>query len=126
MKRVLKPGGCIILILPKKEVCFDRHRGITPLEDLLVRYLHGATESDMEYANIKSWLLGHDAALDRPAGVYSQMLARSIRFVENRGIHSTVWDLELLQNVALLLHMNVVAKAVQDGLHQWIVLRKPL
>jgi SAM-dependent methyltransferase len=127
MKRVLKPGGCIILILPKKEVTFERHGGITPSEDLLVRYLHGATESDTEYANIKSWLLGHDAALDGPASVYSQMMARSIRFVdENRAIHSTVWDLELLQNVALLLHMKVVAKGVEDGLHQWIMLRKPL
>ena len=56
-------------------------------------------------------------------GNAEQLRARSLRNVDNRGIHTTVWDLELVKQVSNVLNCEVIYQSV-EGIHQWSVLRK--
>ena len=125
MKRVLKTGGHTVLILPRKEACFDHLRGFGRLEDLLVRYLHEVSESDMRYSNAEAWLLGNDLRLDPGAGTFDEFQARTLRFPVNKAIHTMVYDLDLLEILAKSLSFEVVRMGIQkDTFHQWIFLKK--
>jgi hypothetical protein len=126
MKRVLKTGGHAILILPRKEACFDHFRGLGLLEDLLVRYLHNVSESDMRYSNSEAWLLGNDLRSDPGAGTFEELQARTLRFPVNKAIHTMVYDLDLLEILAKSLSFEVVRMGMQKTmeLHQWIFVKK--
>ena len=126
MKRVLKTGGHAILILPRKEACFDHFRGLGLLEDLLVRYLHNVSESDMRYSNSEAWLLGNDLRSDPGAGTFEELQARTLRFPVNKAIHTMVYDLDLLEILAKSLSFEVVRMGMQTTkeLHQWIFIKK--
>ena len=45
-KRVLRPGGVIVLVLPDKEHSFDKYREYTPFSHLVADYEHGTDERD--------------------------------------------------------------------------------
>ena len=126
MKRVLKTGGHAVLILPRKEGCFDHFRGHGLLEDILVRYLHNVSESDMRYSNTEAWILGNDLSRDRGAGTFEQLQARTIRYPVNKATHTMVYDLDLLEILAKSLSFEVVRMGIQKGanLNQWIFMKK--
>jgi len=123
MLRVLRPGGHVVLILPRKEKCFDHHRGTTRIEDILARHIHKATENDYQYSSFEAFSLQNDLKMDPPAGNVEQLRARNVRFQTNRGIHTTVWDFKLIQQVAKVMNCEVVFQST-EGLNQWNVLRK--
>jgi SAM-dependent methyltransferase len=125
MSRVTKPGGHVVLILPRKEACFDRPRGQNRIEEFLFRYLHKVNANDMRYANMNPWIFGNDLSLDAPAGDFYQLLARSIRFQHNKAIHVMVYDLKLLDELGRLLYFETVYQGVCENLDQWIILKKP-
>jgi len=125
MCRVTKPGGYIILVLPRKEVCFDHLRGQSRIEEFLFRYLHKVHATDLRYAKMNSWIYGNDLSMDPPAGSFHQLLARSIRFHSNRSIHTMVYDLKLLEDLGKLLSLELVLKGVEGGLNQWTIFRRP-
>jgi len=123
MLRVLKKGGHMVLILPRKEACFDHLRGTTSLEDVLSRYIHKASEKDMKYSGFEVFNLQNDLSMDPPAGDVEQIRARSVLFDQNRGIHTTVWDFNLIKQVSKVMNCKVVFQST-EGLHQWNILKK--
>jgi len=125
MARVLKPGGCMILILPRKEACFDEYRGQSPIEDILFRYLHQIDPTDMRYSNIDHWMFGNNLVRDY-GGNFHQMLARSVREPENRAMHIHVYDFNLLESLGKLFSFEVELQTLGGALHQWIIFKKPL
>jgi hypothetical protein len=124
IRRVTKPGGHVILILPRKEACFDYLRGQSKIEDFIFRFLHKVGATDMRYSNLNSWVYGNDLSWDTPAGSFYQLLARSIRFPDNRSIHVMVYDLNLLEALGKLLSFEIILKGVYEELHQWVILKK--
>jgi ubiquinone/menaquinone biosynthesis C-methylase UbiE len=123
MRRVLKEDGVVILILPMKEECFDHLRGFGRLEEIMYRYLHDVSESDMRHARVDAVTLQSDLARDPPAGTWEQFRARCSRNVANRGIHQFVYNFELLERMGRLLGFEVLFLGTK-GLDQWIVLQK--
>jgi SAM-dependent methyltransferase len=124
MHRVTKPGGTIMLVLPRKEACFDHLRGQSRMEEILFRYIHKAQSDDLRYVNLNSWIFGNDLSWDGAAGSFHQLLARSIRFENNRSIHTMVYDLKLLEQLGKILSLKVVFKGLEGNLHQWIIFKK--
>jgi len=130
---VLKPGGVLHLILPKKEECFDRHRAVGRLEDLLHRFARGAREEDMRWARVDETLLQSDLTAD--PGLLSQaaavgsaaptdfFLGRSMDNAAQRGLHQVVWDVALLENAMRVLRLRVLFTGV-DGLNQHVLAEK--
>ncbi len=64
--RVIKPGGCLLLILPDRRFSFDHKRNITSFEHLLSDYWNNVDEKDLTHLN--EILEFHDLAMDKPAG----------------------------------------------------------
>ena len=126
MYRVLRPGGVAILILPRKEACFDQYRGQSSIEDITYRFFHKISGTDMAHAHVESFTLQSDLERDAPAAPWPKSRAIAIRNNVNMGVHQFVYDFELLELMARFLDMDVIFKGNygEGGLHQLIVMRK--
>lgn len=89
LRRVLKAGGVLALVLPHRDGTFDHHRPITPLSHLIEDFERGVGEDDLTH--LDEILALHDLAADSgddPAAFE----ARSRRNLENRRLHHHVFD----------------------------------
>jgi SAM-dependent methyltransferase len=94
---VLKPGGVIVIVAPKKESNFDHRRAITDFSHLIRDFENNIGEDDLTH--LPEILELHDLPLDPPAGTLQQFTARSLKNIENRCLHHHVFDLDLLLRI---------------------------
>lgn len=94
---VLKPGGVIVIVAPKKESNFDHRRETTELSHLIRDFENNVGEDDLSH--LDEILELHDLPLDPPAGTLEQFKARSLKNIENRCLHHHVFDLDLLTKI---------------------------
>lgn len=120
LRRVLKPGGAIILVLPRKEKCFDHKRNRGSAAEMVFRYVNDVSETDMRYAHVDAVGLQSDLSMDKPAKNYDYFRGRSMMNSKNRGIHQFVYDMDSLEHILKFMKFEVRFKGV-NGLHQWIV-----
>src|SRR5665647_495871 len=102
-KRVIKPGGCIILILPRKESNFDHKRPITPLQHLKYDFENNTQEDDLTHLN--EILELHDLKRDPHAGSFENFKKRSLNNLNNRSLHHHVFDIETLKQMIDFIEM---------------------
>jgi SAM-dependent methyltransferase len=95
--RVLKKGGLIVVVAPRKESNFDHRREITDFRHLVLDYENNTPETDLTH--LPEILELHDLPLDPPAGTLEQFKERSLRNIENRCLHHHVFDLDLLLRI---------------------------
>lgn len=93
-KRVIKSGGVIILVLPKKESNFDHNRPSTTLNHLINDYESNKDESDLSHLN--EILELHDLKRDPRAGSFQDFKNRSKDNIVYRSLHHHVFTLDLL------------------------------
>ena len=112
-RRVIRPGGHLLLVLPRKESNFDRNREITSFGHLLADLENNTTEQDLTH--LDEILERHEYDLDpplstrllsvltlrgrRPAMTRESMRERGLANFENRGLHHHVFDQELIAAV---------------------------
>jgi SAM-dependent methyltransferase len=89
-RRVLKPQGTLVLVVPDKNWTFDHRRPVTPLAHLIADYENGTKEDDLTH--LPEILKLHDLRRDRRAGSYEAFKARSEKNAENRCFHHHVFD----------------------------------
>ena len=94
-KRVVKPGGLLLLFLPNKACNFDRRRDFTTFEHLMSDYEKGTPETDMTH--LDEILEKHDYTLDAHSGGPEKFRARAMDNFTNRCLHHHVFNLDLLQ-----------------------------
>ena len=94
---VLKPGGVIVIVAPKKESNFDHRREITDFSHLIRDFENNIPETDLTH--LDEILELHDLPLDPPAGTLEQFKERSLKNIENRCLHHHVFDLDLLLRI---------------------------
>jgi SAM-dependent methyltransferase len=95
--RVLRSGGHLLLVLPRKESNFDHHRPITEFSHLLQDFEFDMSEHDLTH--LDEILKLHDYARDPPAGDRAQMNRRSLANFDNRCLHHHVFDQGLIEEV---------------------------
>lgn len=105
-KRVIKRGGNIILILPRKESNFDHLRPITSFEHIEKDFENNTTEDDLTHLNVILEL--HDLKRDPHAGSFEDFKKRSLHNFENRSLHQHVFDIELLRKLINYIGMKVL------------------
>jgi len=105
-KRVIKPGGIMILILPRKESNFDHFRPITTFEHIKDDYENKLTEEDLTHLN--EILELHDLKRDPHAGSRENFKKRCLQNFENRCLHHHVFDIELLSRILNFVEMKVI------------------
>jgi len=92
--RVLKPGGKLFLVLPKKENTFDYKRPTTTLDHLISDYNNDVGEDDLTH--LEEILKLHDLSKDPEAGDFVSFVKRSLVNVDNRCLHHHVFDRSLI------------------------------
>ncbi|MGI8771694.1 MAG: methyltransferase domain-containing protein [Acidobacteriaceae bacterium] len=96
-RRVLKPGGYALVLLPNKAYTFDHRR-----PDTTFAHLQQDLENDVQdddRTHLDEILSLHDLELDKPAGSKEHFRERSLRNIENRCLHHHVFSPRLLHQV---------------------------
>ncbi len=94
-RRVLKPDGSLVLLLPNKSMTFDHKRPVTSLAHLVEDFEAGTREDDLTH--LPEILRLHDIQRDPEAGGYEKFSERSKRNAEFRGMHQHVFDPALVR-----------------------------
>jgi SAM-dependent methyltransferase len=94
-KRVIKPNGSLILVLPNKASNFDHNRPTTPFSHLVEDFNHNTTEHDLTH--LDEILAFHDLSMDPPAGDIDSFKKRSMDNFHNRTLHHHVFDVSLMK-----------------------------
>ena len=89
-KRVLQPGGVLLLILPHKEATFDWRRPVTTLEHMIADRENNIAEDDLTH--LDEILELHDLSRDQAAGTPEQFRARCLDNRSKRAMHHHVFD----------------------------------
>lgn len=97
-RRVVRPGGHLVLILPDPAHTFDHRRPVTTLAHLRDDFMRGTNEDDLTH--LAEILALHDLRRDPWAGSPADFAARSRRNAENRCLHHHVFD-EAIQRTIL-------------------------
>ena len=105
-KRILKNGGIIFLVLPKKESNFDHRRPFTQMEHLIKDFEDAVTEADDTH--IEEILKLHDLSRDPQAGTFQVFKERCFNNITNRCLHHHVFSQELLSDLFRYCKMEVV------------------
>ncbi|HXR84042.1 MAG TPA: methyltransferase domain-containing protein [Hanamia sp.] len=103
-KRIIKPGGIIILVLPKKESNFDHNRSITSFQHLQQDFENNTRENDLTHLN--EILQLHDLKRDSHAGSFADFKKRALNNFETRSLHHHVFDVVLLKQLIEFVEMK--------------------
>ena len=106
-KRIVKKGGVLLLILPRKESNFDHKRKITSFKHLVNDYKNDMDESDLTH--LPEIIKDHDLSLDPAAGSKEQFIIRSKNNYENRSLHHHVFDMDLLIKIYNYFSIKIIA-----------------
>jgi len=89
-RRVLKPGGALILVLPYYRDIFDHQRKPTSVEHMLDDFEQGIGEDDLTH--LPEILEKHDLTLDTAAASMQDFHKRCMDNYSNRCLHHHVFD----------------------------------
>lgn len=93
-RRVLRPGGALVLVVPHRDATFDHRRPVTPIEHLRDDLARSTDESDTTH--VEEILALHDISRDPGAGDMATFRTRVERNVELRSLHHHVFDTRLV------------------------------
>jgi SAM-dependent methyltransferase len=99
-RRVLREGGCLLLVLPHKDGSFDHRRPVTSLEHLVTDYRNAIGENDRTHLDeiLKLHDLSRDPEQASVAEFQQWIMANEI----TRGAHQHVFDMRAV--VRMLNH----------------------
>ncbi len=119
--RVLKKDGVILLILPKKEKCFDHKRSVTLFSHILEDYKNNIREDDLTH--LEEILKLHDLEMDKPAGNIDQFRMRSMKNYENRALHHHIFNSSLLIEIFNYFKINIIDTIERD---EYVIIGKKI
>ena len=114
-KRLLKPSGTLLLVLPHKAGTFDHRRPFTAFAHVKADYDAMVLEDDLTHMD--EILALHDLELDPPAGTPEQFRQRCLQNASNRAMHHHVFNPDLLVEIFTFLQMAVVNLTVERPFH---------
>jgi SAM-dependent methyltransferase len=114
-KRILRPGGVVLVVVPHKAGTFDHRRPYTTFSHLEEDYRKNATEADLTH--LPEILELHDLALDPAAGTKEQFRQRCLLNESVRAMHHHVFSPELVIQMFDYAGMDVLNVAVERPCH---------
>lgn len=109
-KRLLLPGGMLVLLLPDRRYTFDHQRPVTTMHHLIADFETDMQETDLTH--LPEILALHDLDRDPEAGSMQAFTSRSLHNFDNRCLHHHVFDSELA--VALVEYAGFGVCAVEE------------
>lgn len=120
LKRVIKKGGYIIIILPEKSKCFDHNRQYTTFDVLLDKYKRNVGEDNLD--SLVDILSHHDLSMDPAAGTFEQFVRRSLDNYKNRCLHHHVFNYDLISAMCDYVGLQLLSSHI-NGIDMWFVLK---
>lgn len=121
-RRVTRPGGHLILVLPDPRHTFDHRRPVTTLAHLREDYARDVREDDPTH--IPEVLALHDVSRDAGIGSADDLRQRAAHNATNRCLHHHVFDLALISDVLRETGWNTLATESVRPLHLLALARK--
>ncbi len=94
-RRIVRPGGFLILVLPDPRRSFDHARPVTTMDHLRADFTQRTGEDDRTH--LDEIFAHHDLGRDPHAGRLEEFRARAHRNAENRCLHHHVFNLALIR-----------------------------
>ena len=123
-RRVLKPGGAMVLVVPARDGAFDHRRPITTLAHLVEDFEANMGEDDLTH--LAEVLQLHDLSKDpgvTDAGTFRERAEHNAEF---RSIHHHVFDTRLVVDVVCHAGFELVAAEGLEPYHIVVLARKPV
>lgn len=114
-KRVVKPGGVLLILVPDRRNTFDHKRPFTSFEHIESDFLTNTREDDLTH--LDEVLSLHDPRLDPGVGSREEFGERCLRNAEIRAMHHHVFSLEVLAAMFAHLTMHVLNISFERPYH---------
>jgi predicted SAM-dependent methyltransferase len=121
-KRVLKPNGIMVVVVPDPKYTFDHRRPITSLAHLEQDYEEAMHENDQTH--FKEIIRLHDLSRDPWAGDSTQFKNRCLQNKKFRSMHHHVFSMELIKQLVEKLHLEVLHSTTELPFHTIVMCRK--
>jgi len=118
--QVLKPGGLLLIVVPRKESNFDHRRATVRFDHLMEDYRNHVAEDDLTH--LQEILNLHDLAMDPQAGTPEDFRERSLNNFKHRCLHHHVFDMDVLRGI--LVYFGMKAKRTVPVRTDYIALGK--
>lgn len=124
-KRVLRPTGGLILVLPYYRNTFDHRRLPTPVAHMIDDFERNTGEDDLTH--LSEILDRHDLSRDRAAGSFDNFKKRSLDNFNNRCLHHHVFDESNSRDLLSAIGFEVLAVDLARPYHLCLLaaLRNP-
>lgn len=122
-RRVVKPNGTLVVLLPHRDATFDHRRPVTTIQHLMEDFERGTGEDDLTH--LPEILELHDLKRDPEAGGPESFELRSQRNFENRCLHQHVFDTRLAIELINLVQLQIRAVEAVKPMHIAIVAARP-
>lgn len=122
-KRVLKPGGMLVLVLPDKRYTFDVNRPYTTIDHLIKDYEQGTNEKDTTHFE--------EVAASSASGVCPGTTSREEvvkQLADNyttRFVHHHVFDFELIKAMFAYVGLKVIVEKEVAPFNLTVIAQKP-
>jgi SAM-dependent methyltransferase len=120
-KRVLRPGGTLVLVLPNYRKTFDHRRTPTPVAAMLADFEQNVGEEDLSH--LPEILALHDLKRDRAAGTFAEFKTRSFDNFNNRCLHHHVFDENNSRELLSALDFQVLTVNLAPPFHLSLLAR---
>jgi SAM-dependent methyltransferase len=121
-KRVTRPGGGLILVLPNYSETFDHRRTPTSVDHMFEDFRGDTQEDDLTH--LPEILEKHDLSMDPLAGSADEFRRRSLDNFSNRCLHHHVFDTANSRELLTRCGMSVLAVEAAD-FHIFLAARIP-
>ena len=114
-RRLLRPEGTMLVIVPDRRATFDHRRPPTPFEHIEADYRQNTGEDDLTH--LPEILALHDLALDPGAGSRAQFHERSLDNAQVRALHHHVFVPETLVRMGSAARLRVLSVSIERPCH---------
>jgi len=114
-RRILKPSGILLMLLPFKKYTFDHRRPFTTFEHLVEDFSRDTPEGDLTHLN--EILELHDLSRDPPAGTPEQFKQRCMENLQNRCMHQHVFDPNLVSRLYQHTGFRLINLSIEFPFH---------
>jgi SAM-dependent methyltransferase len=114
-RRVLRPRGAMLVIVPDRRMSFDHRRVPTSFEHIESDFRNGKNEDDLTH--LDEILALHDIALDPGAGSSLQFRERCLNNSAVRAMHQHVFVPEVLVRMFSAVQMLLLSVSIERPAH---------
>jgi len=122
-KRVTRPGGGLVLVLPNYAKTFDHRRTPTTVEHMFQDLERGTPEDDLTH--LPEILDKHDVSRDAGVGSAEEFRSRALDNFNNRCLHHHVFDQTNGRELLTRCGMEVLAVELAIPCHIFLLARIP-